>query len=145
MRQIILKLTDKGVNEASFISSDESQPFKPFSLIELTEFFGFKSEHVDIEPSKFVHDLSVLPSCESTVTIGVGWFKVAPVVSCLAESQPESTQYQAQALRVAAQSLTPGPLLSGIQALRHATPGGTYQWSGVGAGSKSRGPPVASN
>ncbi|OPZ89647.1 MAG: hypothetical protein BWY75_01072 [bacterium ADurb.Bin425] len=138
-------LLNKGVNEASLISSDESQTLKPFSLIELTEFFGFKSEHVDIEPSKFVHDLSVLPSCESTVTIGVGWFKVAPVVSCLAESQPESTQYQAQALRVAAQSLTPGPVVSGIQALRHATPGGTYQWSGERAGSKSRGPPVASN
>ncbi len=79
------------------------------------------------------------------MTIGVGSFKVAPVVSCLAESQPESTQYQAQALRVAWQSLTPGPVLSGIQALRHATPGGIYQWSGERAGSKSRGPPVDLN
>ncbi len=138
-------LLDEVIKEASFISSDESEAFKPLCLIELADFFGFKSEHVDIEPSKFVHDLSVLPSCESTVTIGVGSFKVAPVVSCLAESQPESTQYQAQALRVAAQSLTPGPVLSGIQALRHATPGGIYQWSGERAGSKSRGPPVASN
>ena len=136
---------DQGVKEASFISGDESQTLKALSLIELTEFFGFKSEHEDIEPSKFVHELSLLPFCESTVTIGVGWFKVAPVVSCLAGSQPESTQYQAQALRVAAQSLTPGPLLSGIQALRHATPGGIYQWSGERAGSKSRGPPVDLN
>lgn len=134
-------LLHEGVNEASFISGDESETLKPLSLVELTEFFGFKSEHEDIEPSEFVHDLSVLPSCESTVTIGAGWFKVAPVVSCLAGSQPESTQYQAQALRVAWQSLTPGPLLSGIQALRHATPGVIYQWSGVRAGSKSRGPP----
>ena len=66
---------------------------------------------------------------------------VAPSVSCLANSQPESTQYQAQALRVAAQSLTPGPLLSGIQALRHATEGGIFQCFGQRAGSDSRGPP----
>ena len=51
-------------------------------------------------------------------------FSVAPFVSCLAESQPESPQCKAQALRVPAASLTPGPRLSGIQALRHETAGG---------------------
>lgn len=41
---------------------------------------------------------------------------VAPLQFCPANSQPESTQYQARALRVASQALTPGPLLSGIRA-----------------------------
>lgn len=39
---------------------------------------------------------------------------VAPLQFCPANSQPESTQHQDRALRVAAQVLTPGPLLSGI-------------------------------
>jgi len=49
---------------------------------------------------------------------------VAPLAICLANSQPESTQHQDQALRVAAQVLTPGPLLSGIQAVRQMGAGG---------------------
>ncbi|MCC7531194.1 MAG: hypothetical protein IT342_21990 [Candidatus Melainabacteria bacterium] len=40
--------------------------------------------------------------------------RVAPLQFCPANSQPESTQHQDRALRVAAQVLTPGPLLSGI-------------------------------
>lgn len=39
---------------------------------------------------------------------------VAPLQFCPANSQPESTQHKDRALRVAAQVLTPGPLLSGI-------------------------------
>lgn len=57
---------------------------------------------------------------------------VAPFLSCLATSRPESPQYQAQALRVATPSLTPGPKLSGFQALRHVGAGGISSLSGAG-------------
>lgn len=50
--------------------------------------------------------------------------RVAPLQFCPANSQPESTQHQDRALRVAAQVLTPGPLLSGIRAERQLCAGG---------------------
>lgn len=62
---------------------------------------------------------------------------VAPFLSCLAISQPESPQCQAQALRVPSASLTLGPKLSGIQALRHVGAGGILLSSGVGLVGKS--------
>ncbi len=62
---------------------------------------------------------------------------VAPLAICLANSQPESTQRQDQALRVAAQVLTPGPLLSGIQAVRQMGAGGISFISAAGAGRPS--------
>lgn len=87
----------------------------------------------------------------------LGVSEVAPLLSCLAKSQPESPQSQAQALRVPAANLTPGPRLSGIQALRHEAAGGFYlvsqDRSGAGvseaaeieqrqvSGMESRGPP----
>jgi len=49
---------------------------------------------------------------------------VAPLQFCPANSQPESTQHQDRALRVAAQVLTPGPLLSGIRAEGQMCAGG---------------------
>ncbi len=49
---------------------------------------------------------------------------VAPLTICPANSQPESTQHQVQALRVATQDLTPGPLLSGIRAEGQMCAGG---------------------
>jgi hypothetical protein len=51
-------------------------------------------------------------------------FSVAPLFHGWQGSQPESAQSQAQALRVPTASLTPGPVLSGIQPLRHVTAGG---------------------
>lgn len=51
-------------------------------------------------------------------------FTVAPLQFCPANSQPESTQHKDQALRVAAQVLTPGPLLSGIRAEGQMCAGG---------------------
>ena len=57
--------------------------------------------------------------------------KVAPLTICLANSQPESTQHQDQALRVAAQVLTPGPLLSGIQAEGQMGAGGIFSIFGA--------------
>lgn len=62
---------------------------------------------------------------------------VAPLAICLANSQPESTQRQDRALRVAAQVLTPGPLLSGIQAVRQMGAGGISFISAAGAGRPS--------
>jgi hypothetical protein len=62
---------------------------------------------------------------------------VAPLAICLANSQPESTQRKDRALRVAAQVLTPGPLLSGIQAVRQMGAGGIYFISVAGAGRPS--------
>jgi len=62
---------------------------------------------------------------------------VAPLTICLANSQPESTQHQDRALRVAAQVLTPGPLLSGIQAEGQMGAGGISFISAAGAGRKS--------
>ncbi|MBA3992564.1 MAG: hypothetical protein C0469_03485 [Cyanobacteria bacterium DS2.3.42] len=50
--------------------------------------------------------------------------RVAPLQFCPANSQPESTQHQDRALRVAAQVLTPGPLLSGIGAEWQVCAGG---------------------
>ena len=63
-------------------------------------------------------------SCGSLELAGHGPSEVAPLFPCLATSQPESPQCQAQALRVATPSLTLGPKLSGIQALGHVTAGG---------------------
>ena len=57
---------------------------------------------------------------------------VVPFLSCLATSQPESPQFQAQALRVPSASLTPGPKLTGFQALRHVGAGGIDLLTGVG-------------
>ncbi len=60
---------------------------------------------------------------------------VAPLQFCPANSQPESTQLQEQALRVAAQVLTPGPLLSGIPSEWQVCAGGisfTFQSSSTG-------------
>jgi len=62
---------------------------------------------------------------------------VAPLAICLANSQPESTQRKDRALRVAAQVLTPGPLLSGIQAVRQMGAGGISFISVAGAGRPS--------
>jgi len=134
-------LFDPGVKEVCLESSSESEAFKGFSPVDVACFFSFKGELVNGQRSNFMPGLTLLSSCDTAVTAGVGSSSVAPSVSCLANSQPESTQYQAQALRVAAQSLTPGPLLSGIQAFRHDTPGGIYQCSGSGAEGASRGPP----
>jgi len=49
---------------------------------------------------------------------------VAPLQFCPANSQPESTQHKDQALRVAAQVFTPGPVLSGIRAEGQMCAGG---------------------
>lgn len=50
--------------------------------------------------------------------------RVAPLQFCPANSQPESTRHQDRALRVAAQVLTPGPLLSGIRSEWQVCAGG---------------------
>ena len=50
--------------------------------------------------------------------------KVAPLFHAWQESLVDSSQNQAQALQVPAASLTLGPELSAIQALRHVTAGG---------------------
>lgn len=61
--------------------------------------------------------------------------RVAPLQFCPANSQPESTQHQDQALRVAAQVLTPGPLLSGLRAEWQVCAGGISFISRNGAAS----------
>jgi len=63
--------------------------------------------------------------------------KVAPLTICPANSQPESTQRKDQALRVAAQVFTPGPLLSGIRAEGQMGAGGNSFISVAGAGRQS--------
>jgi hypothetical protein len=107
----------EGVKPACIKSSDQSESFQVLSRGDVAFSFSEKSELVDTEPSGVivVHECTLVDPPNSSV---------APLFSCLAESQPESPQYQAQALRVAAQGLTPGPRLSGIQALRHVTAGG---------------------
>jgi hypothetical protein len=107
----------EGVKPACIKSSDQSESFQVLSRGDVAFSFSEKSELVDTEPSGVivVHECTLVDPPNSSV---------APLFSYLAESQPESPQYQAQALRVAAQGLTPGPRLSGIQALRHVTAGG---------------------
>lgn len=51
-------------------------------------------------------------------------FRVSPFAHAWQTSQPESPLNQAQALRMPSASLTKGPRLSGIQALRHGQAGG---------------------
>ncbi len=63
---------------------------------------------------------------ESSDQVGAGPLNssVAPLFHAWQTSQSESTRYKAQALRVPTASLTPGPMLFDIQALRHVTAGG---------------------
>ena len=63
--------------------------------------------------------------------------EVAPLTICPANSQPSSTQHQDRALRVAAQVLTPGPLLDGIQAEGQMGAGGVSFISAAQAGRPS--------
>jgi hypothetical protein len=127
---------------ASLDSGDKGEPFEIFADFRIASGFSVEGQIPDSEPSKVMHDLTVRLSCESVVTLGEWKAKVAPLLSCLADSQPESPQCQAQALRVPAASLTPGPGLSGIQALRHVAAGGFLVCSGVQEQRTSRGPPI---
>ena len=107
----------EGVKPAGIKSSDQGKSFQVLGGGDVSFSFSEKSELVDTEPSGVivVHECTLVDPPNSSV---------APLFSCLAESQPESPQYQGQALRVPAATLTPGPMLSGIQALRHVTAGG---------------------
>lgn len=107
----------EGVKPAGIKSSDQSKSFQVLSGGDVPFGFSEESKLVDTEPSSVivVHDSTLVDPPN---------FSVAPLFSCLAESQPESPQYQGRALRVPAATLTPGPRLSGIQALRHVTAGG---------------------
>ncbi len=58
-------------------------------------------------------------------------FPVAPFAHAWQTSQPESPLNQAQVLRMPAASLTKGPRLSGIQALRHGQAGDLFSISPV--------------
>jgi hypothetical protein len=58
-------------------------------------------------------------------------FPVAPFAHAWQTSQPESPLNQAQVLRMPTASLTKGPRLSGIQALRHGQAGGLFSISPV--------------
>ena len=107
----------KGVKPAGIKSSDQGESFQVFSRGDISFSFSEKSKLVDTEPSGVI----VVHKC---TLVDPPNFSVAPLFSCLAESQPESPQYQGRALRVPAATLTPGPRLSGIQALRHVTAGG---------------------
>ncbi len=76
-------------------------------------------------------EVSVLDSVPSEkgsidlVVVGSQDFPVdPPLLHAWQESQPENPQSQAQALRVPTASLTPGPRVSGIQALPPETAGG---------------------
>jgi hypothetical protein len=110
-------LGQEAVKPAGLKSSDQSESFQVLSGGDVPFGFSEKSKLVDTEPSSVivVHDCTLVDPPN---------FSVAPLFSCLAESQPESPQYQGRALRVPAATLTPGPRLSGIQALRHVTAGG---------------------
>jgi hypothetical protein len=107
----------EGVKPAGIKSSDQGKSFQVLGGGDVSFSFSEKSELVDTEPSGVivVHECTLVDPPNSSV---------APLFSCLAESQPESPQYQGRALRVPAATLTPGPRLSGIQALRHVTAGG---------------------
>lgn len=129
----------------SLDSSDKGEPLLIFRELGITSGFSVEGQVPDSQPSKFMHSSSVRLLCESVVTFSNWQAKVAPLLSCLAGSQPESPQYQAQALRVPAASLTPGPWLSGIQALRHVAAGEFLQCSGVRDRCSSRAPPESSN
>ena len=121
-------LGQEGVKPAGIKSRDQGESFQTLSRGDVSLSLSEESELVETEPRSviFVHDSTLAFGSEKGVTIGEDPpnFSVAPFVSCLAESQPESPQCKAQALRVPAASLTPGPRLSGIQALRHETAGG---------------------
>jgi len=130
---------------ASLDSGDQGQALQPFRNLGIASGFSVEGQVPDSQPGKFMHGLSISLACESVVILGEGRAAVAPLLSCLADSQPESPQYQAQALRVPAASLTPGPWLSGIQALRHVAAGGFLLCPGVLDQRTSRGPPVRSN
>jgi hypothetical protein len=71
--------------------------------------------------------------------------EVAPFAHAWQTSQPESPLNQAQVLRMPAASLTKGPRLSGIQALRHGQAGGLFSISlvcystGITGGIRERG------
>jgi len=130
---------------ASLDSGDKCQALQPFGDLGIASGFSVEGLVPNSQPGKFLHGLSVSLVCESLVSLGEGRAKVAPLLSCLADSQPESPQYQAQALRVPAASLTPGPWLSGIQALRHVAAGDFLVCSGVLEQRTSRGPPERSD
>ena len=110
-------LGQEGVKPAGIKSSDQSESFQVLSGGDVPFSFSEESELVDTEPSSVivVHDCTLVDPPNSSV---------APLFHAWQESQPESPQYQGQALRVPAATLTPGPRLSGIQALRHVTAGG---------------------
>ena len=107
----------EGVKPAGIKSSDQSESFQVLSGGDVSFSFSEESELVDTEQSSVivVHDCTLVDPPNSLV---------APLFHAWQESQPESPQYQGQALRVPAATLTPGPRLSGIQALRHVTAGG---------------------
>lgn len=86
---------------------------------------GLEQEKVQLPVLSLVEVFSDLPVASPLNS------PVAPFLSCLAISQPESPQCQAQALRVPLASLTLGPKLSGIQALRHVGAGGILLSSGA--------------
>jgi hypothetical protein len=75
--------------------------------------------------------------------------EVAPFAHAWQTSQPESPLNQAQVLRMPAASLTKGPRLSGIQALRHGQAGGLFSISpvcystGITGGIRERGQATA--
>ena len=76
------------------------------------------------DPNK---ELGISGSDSFALVDGVGEilnFPVAPFAHAWQTSQPESPLNQAQVLRIPTASLTKGPRLSGIQALRHGQAGG---------------------
>ncbi len=120
-------LGQQGVETTGLVSSDQSQSFQVLSRESVPVSFSFQSEMPDTEPGNFIgHRDTVLPACEMGVTAFDDSlnFPVAPLFHGWRESQPESPQSKDRALRVAAQVLTLGPRLSGIQPLRHVTTGG---------------------
>ena len=78
--------------------------------------------------------LGISGSDSFTLSDGVGEilnFPVAPFAHAWQTSQPESPLNQAQVLRMPSASLTKGPGLSGIEALRHGQAGGLFSSSPV--------------
>jgi hypothetical protein len=121
-------LGEEGVSPTGIKSLDHCPSFEVFSSAEVTPVLGCKSEVPDREPSRelveICHDRKIPLVLVGEAGFSAGPSKVAPLFHAWQESLVDSSQNQAQALQVPAASLTLGPELSAIQALRHVTAGG---------------------
>ena len=151
-----------GIRHIISTSSSELPGFSCSDSFALLD--GSRPEEVELIRQSYLHwesfDLRSICSSPELVQAGVldelvqndqkeQNSEVAPFAHAWQTSQPESPLNQAQVLRMPAASLTKGPRLSGIQALRHGQAGGLFSISlvcystGITGGIRERGQATA--